>query len=70
MARRKNKQISPMRQAINELIEVQRGSGLATPQQLMDCAMKYDLEVWKLESQYLYEYERDMEEDMYHDPIS
>ncbi len=59
-----------MRRAINELIEVQRGSGLATPQQLMAAALKYDLEVWKLESQYLDEYERDMEEDMYHDPIS
>ena len=70
MARRKNKQISPMRQAINELHEVQRGSGLATAQQLMDAALKYDLEVWKLESQYLDEYERNMEEDMHHDPIS
>lgn len=70
MARRKNKQISPLRQAINELIEVEPGRGLATLQQLMDCAMKYDLEVWKLENQYLDEYERAMEEDMHHAPIS
>lgn len=67
---RKKKTLSPMRQALDSLIEVQSGSGLATAQQLMDAALKYDVEVWQLESQYLDEYERAMEEDMYHDPVS
>ena len=51
MARKQ--QQTPMRKAINELYEIQSGSGLATPEQLLATAEKYEVEVWALEGAYL-----------------
>jgi len=64
------KQPTPMRKALDELYEIQSGSGLATPKQLLETAEKYEVEVWKLEGLYLDAAETLMREDMAWEPIS
>lgn len=49
---KKQKQ-TPMQKAIAELFEIQNGSGMATPEQLLATAEKYEVEVWSLEGLYL-----------------
>ena len=51
MARKK--QQTPMRLAINELYAIQSGSGLASPEEILATAKKYEVEVWTLEYSYL-----------------
>ncbi len=46
-----------IRLAIDELYEIESGSGLATPEQLLSVSIKYGIEVWKLEGLYLDEVE-------------
>lgn len=47
------KQQTPIRKALDELYEIQSGSGLATPEQLLATAEKFEIEVWALEGFYL-----------------
>jgi len=46
-----------MRKAVNELhvlaIDSNRGTGCASPEQILQVAEKYEFECWKLESEYL-----------------
>jgi hypothetical protein len=42
---------APMQQAVAHLFEI--GTTVATPQQILETANKFDVEVWRLEGFYL-----------------
>lgn len=49
----KKLQQTPMSQAIERLFEIEAGSGLATPEQLLEVANEFELEVHSVEGIYL-----------------
>ena len=53
-------EIHTMRTAVAELFKI--GCTAATPNQILEIAQKYEVEVWKLESEYLDEVDRCAEE--------